>query len=63
MFLSARRTGETKTAFFRALRRLLGQGLEGEEVVGVEDVNVILTGTKEDWSFGNGNSYLTMPKE
>jgi|SRR5579859_1642868 len=65
MFLSAGRTGEVKAGFFKALNEALsGIRAEGEEAIRGEDVSVILTETKkEDWSFGMGISYLTVPKE
>ena len=65
MFLSAGRTGEVKEGFFKALNGALKEiRVHGEEAIKGEDVSVILTETKkEDWSFGNGISYLTLPKE
>ena len=63
IFLSAGRTGEVKEGFFKALNeRLRGLNIDGG--IRGEDVSVILTETKkEDWSFGNGISYLSIPKE
>lgn len=65
MFLSAGRSGEVKEAFFKALNEnLMRINAQGEDQVRGEDISVILTETKkEDWSFGNGLSYLTIPKE
>jgi phenylpyruvate tautomerase PptA (4-oxalocrotonate tautomerase family) len=65
MFLSAGRSGEVKETFFKALNEnLMRINAEGEESIRREDISVILTETKkEDWSFGNGLSYLTIPKE
>ena len=65
IFLSAGRTGEVKEGFFKALNQALREvNVQGEEEIRGEDVSVILTETKkEDWSFGNGISYLTLPKE
>jgi phenylpyruvate tautomerase PptA (4-oxalocrotonate tautomerase family) len=65
IFLSTGRTGEVKEAFFKELNEeLKGISVAGEETVRGEDVSVILTETKkEDWSFGNGISYLSIPKE
>lgn len=65
IFLSAGRSGEVKEGFFKALNQALKEiSVEGEEPVRGEDVSIILTETKkEDWSFGNGISYLTIPKE
>jgi len=65
MFLSAGRTGEVKERFFKALNGALKEiNVHGGEAIKGEDVSVILTETKkEDWSFGNGISYLTIPKE
>lgn len=65
IFLSAGRTGEVKEAFFKALNEnLKGINVTGEDAVRGEDVSVVLTETKkEDWSFGNGLSYLSIPKE
>lgn len=65
MFLSAGRSGETKAEFFLALNAaIVGIRVEGEEGVRGEDVSVILTETKkQDWSFGDGISYLTIAKE
>src|SRR5271169_1902422 len=65
IFLSAGRSGEVKEAFFKALNEnLIAINAEGEETIRGEDISVILTETKkEDWSFGNGFSYLTIPKE
>jgi phenylpyruvate tautomerase PptA (4-oxalocrotonate tautomerase family) len=65
IFLSAGRTGEVKEAFFKVLNeKLKGINVAGEDAVRGEDVSVILTETKkEDWSFGNGLSYLSIPKE
>lgn len=65
MFLSVGRTGEVKEGFFKALNGALKEiRVHGEEAIKGEDVSVILTETKkEDWSFGNGISYLTIPKE
>ena len=64
MFLSAGRTGEVKEEFFKALNAaLMDIEVEGEEAIRGEDVSVILTETKkEDWIFGNGLSYFTIPK-
>jgi len=40
------------------------RGLNIDGGIRGEDVSVILTETKkEDWSFGNGISYLSIPKE
>jgi 4-oxalocrotonate tautomerase len=65
IFLSAGRTGEIKESFFKALNENLKRlSAEGEDTIRGEDISVILTETKkEDWSFGNGISYLTIPKE
>jgi 4-oxalocrotonate tautomerase len=65
MFLSAGRTGEVKEGFFKALNENLQKlNVKGEDAIRGEDVSVILTETKkEDWSFGNGISYLSIPKE
>ena len=64
LFLSAGRTGEVKEGFFKELNEALKAiKVDGEEVIKGEDVSVILTETKkEDWSFGNGISYLSIPK-
>jgi phenylpyruvate tautomerase PptA (4-oxalocrotonate tautomerase family) len=65
IFLSAGRSGEVKEGFFKALNEALQNvNAEGEMGIRGEDVSVILTETKkEDWSFGNGISYLSIPKE
>jgi 4-oxalocrotonate tautomerase len=65
IFISAGRIGEVKEAFFKELNETLkGITVAGEDIVRGEDVSVILTETKkEDWSFGNGISYLSIPKE
>ena len=65
IFLSAGRLGDVKAEFFKALNENLTKlSCEGEERIRPEDVSVIMTETKkEDWSFGNGISYLTIPNE
>lgn len=51
--------------FFEELYgELIGLGVEGEEGAGREDVGAIFTEMKkEDWAFGKGILYLTIPKE